>query len=568
MKSPVHALALAVLVASALVAPAVARAQVPLINGFGGTAGYGPDTNCLYPNDDSSSSVIDIRPAFATGLNFFGTTHTNVYVNTNGNITFSAPLGTYTPNPFPVASRPMIAPYWGDVDIRNLSPGGGAVSGTACHHPTENGVWWYLEPGRMVVTWDRVGYYSSHNDRRMSFQLILTAANCGPGALGNFNVEFRYNRCEWTTGDASGGSGGFGGTPAQAGFDAGNLRDFVEIPGSRTGTIHTLLCTTSNVGMPGIWQFAIRGGMVMCPGAGSPCSTGRPGICAAGRTECVGTGTPTCASITAAGARRCNGLDNDCDGMIDTGEDLCPAGFVCDRSTCTPRCVEGGCFPGEVCTRRGTCVEAACADVECPAGQRCIAGACVGACTGVTCPANRVCRNGECVDPCAGVTCEMGTHCTDGVCVVDCPCRGCMTGEACLMGRCITPACAAAMCPAGTVCRTGACVDACDGAVCPRGQRCLMGDCVPDNSAPDAGAPDIIVPPLADSGTSAMPDAGMSDGTGGAGSEWPTRRAYCSCEVPGRSRGAGPAGLAGMIAVAAAGAIVRRRRRGRARRSA
>ena len=27
-------------------------------------------------------------------------------------------------------------------------------------------------------------------------------------------------------------SGGFGGTPGQAGFDAGNLTDYVEIPGS------------------------------------------------------------------------------------------------------------------------------------------------------------------------------------------------------------------------------------------------------------------------------------------------------------------------------------------------
>ena len=28
---------------------------------------------------------------------------------------------------------------------------------------------------------------------------------------------------QWTTGDASGGSGGLGGTPAQAGFDAGEV---------------------------------------------------------------------------------------------------------------------------------------------------------------------------------------------------------------------------------------------------------------------------------------------------------------------------------------------------------
>jgi hypothetical protein len=69
------------------------------------------------------------------------------------------------------------------------------------------------EPGLLVVTWHNVGYYNTHDDRKMDFQLILrNALDCGSG---DFDVEFRYNRCEWTTGDASGGSGGFGGTPAQ-----------------------------------------------------------------------------------------------------------------------------------------------------------------------------------------------------------------------------------------------------------------------------------------------------------------------------------------------------------------
>ena len=85
---------------------------------------------------------------------------------------------------------------------------------------------------RKGQTWLNVGYFNIHDDLRMSFQMILTnALDCGSG---DFDVEFRYNRCEWTTGDASDGVGGFGGTPAQAGFDAGNGVDFVEIPGSRT----------------------------------------------------------------------------------------------------------------------------------------------------------------------------------------------------------------------------------------------------------------------------------------------------------------------------------------------
>ena len=65
-----------------------------------------------------------------------------------------------------------------------------------------------------------------------------------------------YNRCEWTTGNASGGSGGLGGTPAQAGFDAGDSQTFEILPGSGTQGILNL-CTTSNVGVNGIWEFDI-----------------------------------------------------------------------------------------------------------------------------------------------------------------------------------------------------------------------------------------------------------------------------------------------------------------------
>ena len=52
------------------------------------------------------------------------------------------------------------------------------------------------------------------------------------------------------------------------GFDAGNLRDFVSLPMSRTMAILDV-CRTSNVpgGAPGLYRFQIRGGGV----AGGDC---------------------------------------------------------------------------------------------------------------------------------------------------------------------------------------------------------------------------------------------------------------------------------------------------------
>ena len=63
---------------------------------------------------------------------------------------------------------------------------------------------------------------------------------------------------QWTTGDASGGVGGFGGTPAQAGFDAGNLVDFTVINGSFTDDIVNI-DKISNVDIPGMFVFQVNG---------------------------------------------------------------------------------------------------------------------------------------------------------------------------------------------------------------------------------------------------------------------------------------------------------------------
>ena len=74
-------------------------------------------------------------------------------------------------------------------------------------------------------------------------------------------VIFLYadERIQWTTGDSSGGSDGFGGTEAVAGINAGDGINFVTIPGSLTPSIINIT-QTSNVGIPGIWMFRVSEG--------------------------------------------------------------------------------------------------------------------------------------------------------------------------------------------------------------------------------------------------------------------------------------------------------------------
>ena len=61
---------------------------------------------------------------------------------------------------------------------------------------------------------------------------------------------------QWTTGDASGGSRGLGGTPAHAGYNAGDGIRFALLPESDTPEIINI-DTTSNVGVPGVWMFEV-----------------------------------------------------------------------------------------------------------------------------------------------------------------------------------------------------------------------------------------------------------------------------------------------------------------------
>ena len=54
------------------------------------------------------------------------------------------------------------------------------------------------------------------------------------------------------------------------------------------------------------------------PGTGGSCSTGSPGVCSAGAIQCQG-GSIDCFPIVPSSPEVCDGLDNDCDGTVDDG---------------------------------------------------------------------------------------------------------------------------------------------------------------------------------------------------------------------------------------------------------
>jgi MYXO-CTERM domain-containing protein len=227
---------------------------------------------------------------------------------------------------------------------------------------------------------------------------------------------------------------------------------------------------------------------INCEGGNQPCMTGLQGACSVGHTDCSIGGAPAaCRPLVQPGVETCDNVDNDCDGVVDNGDGLCPNPDtpICFQGTCVGTCV-GGEFPcpgGSTCDSSGHCVDPACATVSCPAGTACRAGNCVDPCGGVTCPTGSLCELGRCVDPCAGVTCPTQRVCDKGLCVADCNCGGCTGPQVCGMdGKCADPGCAGVPCSAAEICKQGTCVDRCVGAVCPGGAACTGGMCGPAGS--------------------------------------------------------------------------------------
>lgn len=176
----------------------------------------GFDAAALPAADEASSGSIDL--GFA--LNFFGQTFASAHVNTNGNISFGAPLADFTPVPLGQLRQAVIAPFFADVDTIAaglVSYGSGQVD----------------ERVAFGATWAGVGHYDAKSDKTNTFQAVLVdRADTG---AGNFDVEFNYDQLQWESGDFNGGIGGVGGSTARAGVTgdgAGIPGGYYELPGS------------------------------------------------------------------------------------------------------------------------------------------------------------------------------------------------------------------------------------------------------------------------------------------------------------------------------------------------
>lgn len=167
--------------------------------------GNAPD----YRNDDFSSAAIALPFNFC----LYGSSYNSVFINNNGNVSFVNSYSTFTSDSFPSSSYTMVAPFWGDVDTQD------SASGL---------VYYKITPTSLIVRWDHVGYFPSAADKLNDFQLIITDGN-DPILPAGTNVGYCYNNMDWTTGSASGGINGFGGTPSTVGANEGDGSSFIQM---------------------------------------------------------------------------------------------------------------------------------------------------------------------------------------------------------------------------------------------------------------------------------------------------------------------------------------------------
>lgn len=224
--------------AAVVAAPAGVQAQASFITPLGTEPTASGSSSLLSDYDDHSGNV-SLTDVFPDGVNFGGTTYTQLHIGTNGYITFGHGNSSYSPEGIAGYTQgPIIAPQYDDLD------------------PSKGGRIYYDQNaagGYVVVTYEDVRPYADPNvggtTSANSFQVVLRKPS--GGANTDFRIELRYVKLEWA---------GVNDWPT-AGWSAGDQTTYSELPESGQSNFRDLRFG-SNVGVEGVYRWDVEGGVV------------------------------------------------------------------------------------------------------------------------------------------------------------------------------------------------------------------------------------------------------------------------------------------------------------------
>ena len=149
----------------------------------------GWNTNAITRGDDTAQPVVNLP----FSMTWNGSTYTTIYLNMNGNATFGGQNLAFQTAPLATSGYDMMAPFWADVDTRNITTTQLTYSNTITT-PTFNG-----RPC-FIVSWDGVAAYNSKATPLDRFQLVIV--NRSDTGAGNFDFIYNYDTLTWDMGDS------------------------------------------------------------------------------------------------------------------------------------------------------------------------------------------------------------------------------------------------------------------------------------------------------------------------------------------------------------------------------
>ncbi|XP_067686050.1 fibrillin-2-like [Haliotis asinina] len=194
------------------------------------------------------------------GIPFSSKIYTELYISTNGVISFRTPFGPYAPS-LPTTTQNILCPYWADIDLTSSVK----KSSTAIYYQVYTGpnnsmlerasTWIkkyitdssFRATWALVVTWNDVPQKGeTTSGKYATFQVLLITNGQATYAL------YTYNKMGWTVSDD---------IPIYIGYESSNPQDRREVVLIASGkrSAYTNAGIGSNTGTPGVYVFDIGG---------------------------------------------------------------------------------------------------------------------------------------------------------------------------------------------------------------------------------------------------------------------------------------------------------------------